>query len=79
MLFGVIGRKIGAKRVSVIGLVGNIIAFIILAMMSDFVMFSIGTLLFYVTMVAYAVIGLGKFGSEWFPHRRWSCPWSRIP
>lgn len=70
VLFGVIGRKIGAKRVSVIGLVGNIIAFIILATMSDFVMFSVGTLLFYVTMVAYAVIGLGKFGSEWFPHKK---------
>jgi OFA family oxalate/formate antiporter-like MFS transporter len=70
IVFGVIGRKVGAKNVSIIGLIGSIIAFVILATMSNFTMFAVGTLLFYVTMVGYAVIGLGKFGSEWFPHKK---------
>ena len=48
IVFGVIGRKVGAKNVSIIGLIGSIIAFVILATMSNFTMFAVGTLLFYV-------------------------------
>lgn len=70
LVFGPLGAKIGARKVSIVGLVGNMIAFVLLATMSNFAMFAIGVVLFYVTMVAYAVIGLGKLGSNWFPHKK---------
>ncbi|PJM75781.1 MFS transporter [Bifidobacterium simiarum] len=70
LLFGIIGHRIGARNVSIIGLIGNVVAFAILALMNNFTMFVIGVLLFFVTMTAYAVIGLGKLGSSWFPHKK---------
>lgn len=70
VVFGAIGKKIGARNVSIIGLIGTAIGFAIMALMTNFTMFAIGVFLFYVTMVAYAVIGLGALGSSWFPHKK---------
>ncbi len=70
VVFGAIGRKIGARNVSAVSLLGTAIAFAILAMMTNFTMFVIGVVLFYVTMVGFAVTGLGKLGSNWFPRKK---------
>lgn len=68
--FGALGKKIGARNVSIVGLVLNIIAFVILALMNSFAMYAVGVILFFISMVAYAVIGLGMLGSSWFPHKK---------
>lgn len=70
VLFGFLGKKIGAKKVSTLGLFISVIAFVILATMSDFIMFAVGVILFYISMVAYAIIGVGKLGSNWFPRKK---------
>jgi MFS family permease len=70
VLFGYIGRKIGAKNVSTIGLFISAISFVILALMDSFLLFAVGVVLFYVSMVAYAIIGVGKLGSNWFPRKK---------
>ena len=70
VLFGALGRKIGAKMVSVIGLVGSAVGFIILANMTSFGMFAAGVIVFYFCMVAYATIGVGMLGSSWFPRTK---------
>ncbi len=68
--FGALGRKIGARNVSIVGLLLNVVAFIVLAFATTFPMFAFGVVMFFVTMVAYAVIGLGMLGSSWFPHKK---------
>lgn len=70
VLFGTLGRQIGAKNVSIIGLVGSAIGFVILATMNSFEMFAAGVLVFYFCMVAYATIGVGLLGSSWFPRTK---------
>ena len=70
VLFGTLGRKIGAKNVSIIGLVGSAIGFILLANMTSFAMFAAGVIIFYFCMVAYATIGVGMLGSSWFPRTK---------
>ena len=70
VLFGTLGRKIGAKNVSMIGLVGSAIGFIILANMTNFAMFAAGVIVFYFCMVAFATIGVGMLGSAWFPRTK---------
>lgn len=69
--FGWLGRKIGAKAICLIGLIGGAVSFVILAMMNgSFTMYLIGVLLFFIFMVAYATIGVGMLGSSWFPRTR---------
>ena len=70
VLFGTLGRKIGAKMVSVIGLAGSAVGFAILAMASTFEMFVAGVVVFNFAMVAYATIGVGLLGSSWFPRTK---------
>lgn len=70
VLFGALGRKIGAKMVSVIGLIGSALGFVILACMTNFAMFAAGVIVFYFCMVAYATIGVGMLGSSWFPRTK---------
>lgn len=70
VLCGFIGKKIGAKKISGIGLIVSAIAFVLLACMNSFVTFAIGVILFYCSMVAYAIIGVGSLGSNWFPHKK---------
>lgn len=70
IFFGIMGKKSGAKKTAVVGLIGTAISFAILAVMQSFVMFAIGVILFYITMVAYGVIGTGLLGSNWFPRKK---------
>lgn len=70
VVFGALGKKVGAKTTSVIGLVGTFISCAIIALATNFAMFSVGVILFFVTMVAYGVIGVGTLGSAWFPHKK---------
>lgn len=70
VVFGYVGGKIGARNVSILGLVLNVVAFIIMALSTTFTMFAAGIVFYFVTMVAYAVIGLGMLGSSWFPHKK---------
>lgn len=70
VLFGTLGRKIGAKMVSVIGLIGSALGFAILAMASTFELFVAGVVVFNFSMVAYATIGVGLLGSSWFPRTK---------
>lgn len=69
VLFGTLGRKIGAKNVSMIGLVGSAVGFIILATMNSFAMFAVGVIVFYFCMVATRPSALAC----WVPHG------SRVP
>lgn len=69
-VFGALGKKLGAKMIATIGLVLSGVAFIILANASDFTLYAIGVILFFVSMTGYAVIALGKLGSSWFPHKK---------
>lgn len=70
VLFGTLGRKIGAKMVSVIGLVGSAIGFGVLACARTFEVFAAGVVIFNFSMVAYATIGVGLLGSSWFPRTK---------
>ncbi len=72
VLFGSLIRKLGTKVVCTIGLVGSAIGFVILGMATSFTMYAIGVVVFYVTMVAYATVGIGALGSSWFPHTKGS-------
>lgn len=70
VLFGTLGRKIGAKMVSVIGLAGSAIGFGVLACARTFEFFAAGVVIFNFSMVAYATIGVGLLGSSWFPRTK---------
>lgn len=70
MLFGALGKKFGAKAVSIIGLLGSAVGFIILANMNSFAMYAAGVGIFSFCMVAYASIGVGQLGARWFPHTK---------
>lgn len=70
VLFGTLGRKIGAKMVSVIGLAGSAIGFGVLACARTFEVFAAGVVIFNFSMVAYATIGVGLLGSSWFPRTK---------
>lgn len=70
VLFGTLGRRIGAKMVSVIGLVGSAIGFTVLACARTFAVFTTGVVIFNFSMVAYATIGVGLLGSSWFPRTK---------
>ena len=72
VVFGALLKKIGARYVCAIGLVGSAIAFAILATMSSFTMYAIGIILFFITMVAYGTVGVGALGSSWFPRTKGS-------
>lgn len=68
--FGALGKKKGARLVCIIGLLLSAVAFVIVALMNNFMMYAVGVILFFVSMSAYAVIGLGMLGSSWFPHKK---------
>ena len=70
VLFGTLGRKIGAKMVSVIGLAGTAVGFGVLACANTFEFFVAGVVIFNFSMVAYATIGVGLLGSSWFPRTK---------
>lgn len=70
VIFGALGKKVGAKVVSAIGLIGSAIGFVILANMNSFVMYAAGVGIFSFCMVGYASIGIGMLGSQWFPHTK---------
>ena len=70
VLFGTLGRKIGAKMVSVIGLAGTAVGFGVLACANTFELFVAGVVIFNFSMVAYATIGVGLLGSSWFPRTK---------
>lgn len=70
VLFGTLGRKIGAKVVSVIGLAGTAVGFAVLACANTFELFVAGVVIFNFSMVAYATIGVGLLGSSWFPRTK---------
>lgn len=70
VLFGTLGRRIGAKMVSVIGLTGSAIGFAVLACARTFAIFTAGIVIFNFSMVAYATIGVGLLGSSWFPRTK---------
>lgn len=70
VLFGTLGRRIGAKMVSVIGLTGSATGFAVLACARTFAIFTAGVVIFNFSMVAYATIGVGLLGSSWFPRTK---------
>lgn len=71
ILFGALGRKIGARNVSAVGLVLTIVSFVLYANCdSNFAVFTVAFILFYASFSAYAIIGLGALGSSWFPHKK---------
>ncbi|HIS40933.1 MAG TPA: MFS transporter [Candidatus Aphodovivens avistercoris] len=70
-IFGGLVRKIGAKLICTVGLIGSAVGFVLLANMNgNFGMYFAGVLVFYVFMVAYATVGVGSIGSAWFPRTR---------
>jgi MFS family permease len=69
-LFGAISKKTGAKIVSLIGLLGCALSFVLIALTSSLLVFTIGVVLFFVFMAAFAIIGLGTLGSSWFPRTK---------
>lgn len=70
-IFGGLVRKVGAKLVCIIGLIGSAAGFVILANMNGlFELYVAGVIVFYIFMVAYATVGVGAIGSAWFPHTR---------
>lgn len=71
VFFGWLGRKIGAKLVCIIGLLGSACGFVLLANMNGvFALYAAGVMIFFIFMVAYASIGVGMLGSSWFPRTR---------
>lgn len=70
VLFGALGKKLGAKVVSTLGLVGSALGFVILANLQNFAMYAAGVGIFCFCMVGYASIGVGMLGSRWFPHTK---------
>lgn len=69
--FGWLGRKIGAKAICTIGLLGSAVGFVLLAIMNgNFTLYFAGILIFYIFMVAFASIAVGMLGSSWFPKTR---------
>ncbi len=72
VLFGALGRKMGAKTISIIGLAGTAAGFAILAVATTFPVFVAGVVVFNFSMVAYATIGVGALGSSWFPRTKGS-------
>ena len=69
-LFGILTEMYGWQTtdLSFVVTIGG--AFVILALMNSFAMYAVGVILFFISMVAYAVIGLGMLGSSWFPHKK---------
>lgn len=71
IFFGALCRKIGAKNTSIIGLVLTIIAFALFAINTgSFPLFTVAFVLFFISVTAYGIIGLGALGSSWFPHKK---------
>lgn len=70
-IFGVLVRKVGAKLICTVGLVGSAVGFVLLANMNgNFTLYFAGILVFCIFMVAYATVGVGSIGSAWFPRTR---------
>ena len=72
VFFGALLKKLGAKIVCSIGLIGSAVGFVVLATMSSFTQYAAGVIIFYICMVAYATVGVGALGSSWFPRTKGS-------
>lgn len=70
LLFGTWGGKKGAKTVILAGLVGNIVACLILANAANITFFAIGMILFVFTSCGVGGIGTGLLGANWFPTKK---------
>jgi MFS family permease len=68
--FGALCKAKGAKLTSIVGLAGAAVAFAIIAVAPTFIVFAVGMVLFWVSAVGFGVIGVGQFGSQWFPTRK---------
>lgn len=69
-VFGAIAKRKGAKFTTLLGLAGVVVSFVIVAVAQNFVVFSIGLILYFVFAVAFGVIGVGQLGASWFPTRK---------
>ncbi len=72
VFFGGLLKKLGTKVVCAIGLIGSAVGLVILAFASTFTLYAVGVVVFYITMVAYATVGIGALGSSWFPRTKGS-------
>lgn len=66
-IFGTICKKKGVKFVSIIGLLGVAISFVIVGYATTILPFAIGVICYFVFATAFGVIGVGQFGANWFP------------
>jgi MFS family permease len=69
-VFGIVGKKKGAKFTIIIGLAGVAVGFAIVGAATTLALFAIGVIVFFVFSVAFAVIGVGMLGAEWFPRKK---------
>lgn len=72
VFFGSLIKKFGTKTICAVGLFGSAVGFILLGMADTFTMYAAGVVVFYITMVAYATVGIGALGSAWFPRTKGS-------
>lgn len=70
LIFGIWGNKKGAKPVIVWGLIGNIVACLILANAVNITLYAIGMVLFVFTTCGVSGIGTGLLGANWFPTKK---------
>ena len=70
LVFGVWGNKKGAKPIILCGLIGNIIACLILANAVNITLYAIGMVLFVFTTCGVSGIGTGILGANWFPTKK---------
>ena len=72
VVFGMLMKKTGPKVICAIGLIGSAVGLAILAFATTFTLYAVGIFVFYITMVAYATVGIGALGSSWFPRTKGS-------
>ena len=70
LVFGVWGNKKGAKPIILCGLIGNIIACLVLANAVNITLYAIGMVLFVFTTCGVSGIGTGILGANWFPTKK---------
>jgi sugar phosphate permease len=69
MFFGAVCKKKGAKFISITGLLGAVLFFLLLAVAKTFPLFSAGIIGFLFCATGFMFIGVGQFGANWFPRK----------
>ena len=70
VICGAFANKLGAKKMLIIGFIGQIVMCLIMATLSSYTMFAVAVILNYVAISFVTSFGIQLLGSNWFPKKK---------